>query len=91
MGAGVIALAVLPSDITMYIKINDIYIQAILEDDHRVINIEMRKYLKKHSVIINTLTSRTKLQLHKMYSCKNSNPFGLFALLGQTTNYAYFW
>ena len=72
-------------------EICNIQLVKILEHDHDVIDEEMSKIFKKHSVIIDTITSHTKSQLSKFYSMTTAtNSSGLFALLKLHNNYSEF-
>lgn len=62
----------------------------ISEADALVINKESTKVFKKHTAIIDCLTSRTKNQLRKMYGSSKSNPEDIYKLIGTKDTYAKF-
>ncbi len=62
----------------------------ISEADALVINKERTKVFKKHTAIIDCLTSRTKNQLRKMYGSSKSNPDDIYKLIGTKDTYAKF-
>ena len=80
-----------PVEIKSLTEICNIQLVKILENDHDVIDEEMSKIFKKHSIIIDTITSHTKTQLSKFYSMTPATKSsGLFALLGLHNNYSEF-
>ena len=80
----------LPAELQVLIEVTDLQLKCILENDHQIISQEMVKVFKRHQRVIDTITGRTKSQLNKMYTLNSVSDAGLFTLLAQTSNYAYF-
>jgi len=80
-----------PTEIKALIEICEIQLSKILEYDHDILDLEMSKIFKKHTVIIETLTSHTKSHLKKLYSkTTGTKSSGLFSLLALNNNYSEF-
>ncbi len=82
--ASIVSEGTVPDEFQLMLETVDRQKFKIAEADSLVLNRESTKVFKKHTKIIECLTSRTKHQLKKMYGGSKSNPEDIYKLIGKS-------